>query len=122
MTWTEPATWYANLPAFYAAAAACAREVHEELGISVSVGDLLVVDWAPPAERRPRAIISFTFDCGTISGLDGFDLPQQELEDVACFSSQEAEQQLPSNVAPRVRATVRARARNVPPGWPRVRE
>lgn len=85
MTWTEPATWYANLASFYAAAAAfitdpdgnvllvkptyrdhwafpggyvddgeyphdaCAREIQEELGISVVVGDLLVVDWAPPA-------------------------------------------------------------------------
>ncbi|MGC4878186.1 NUDIX domain-containing protein [Micromonospora sp. DT43] len=80
MTWTEPATWYANLASFYAAAAAfitdpagnvllvkptyrdhwafpggyldegeyphdaCAREIREELGISVTVGDLLVVD------------------------------------------------------------------------------
>ncbi|MEU3457398.1 NUDIX hydrolase [Micromonospora sp. NPDC006766] len=150
MTWTEPATWYANLPAFYAAAAAfitdpagnvllvkptysdhwafpggyveedeyphdaCAREVHEELGISASVGDLLVVDWAPSAGNRPRAIISFTFDCGTIPGPDSFVLPRQELENVAYFSPEAAEQRLPNNVAPRVRAAVRARARHAP--------
>ncbi|MEU7591306.1 NUDIX hydrolase [Micromonospora sp. NPDC049230] len=145
MTWTEPATWYANLPSFYAAAAAlitdpernvllvkptyrdhwafpggyvdedeyphdaCAREIREELGISAAVGSLLVVDWAPPAGQRPCAIISFTFDCGSVDSLDGVALPGQELEDVAFFSPREAEQRLPSNVATRVHAAMSAR-------------
>ncbi|MFI7658064.1 NUDIX domain-containing protein [Micromonospora parva] len=144
MTWTEPATWYANLASFYAAAAAfitdpagnvllvkptyrdhwafpggyvdegeyphdaCAREIREELGISVVVGDLLVVDWAPPAGQRPRAIVSFTFDCGSIANLDGLVLPGQELETAAFFSPREAEQRLPDNVATRVRAAMSA--------------
>ncbi|WP_330467513.1 NUDIX hydrolase [Micromonospora zamorensis] len=150
MTWTEPATWYANLASFYAAAAAfitdpdgnvllvkptyrdhwafpggyvdegeyphdaCAREIREELGVAVVVGDLLVVDWAPPAGLRPRAIISFTFDCGSIAGLDRLNLPGQELEDVAFFSYQEAERHLPNNVATRVDAAVLARNRRAP--------
>ncbi|MEV5765126.1 NUDIX hydrolase [Micromonospora sp. NPDC052213] len=150
MTWTEPATWYANLPAFYAAAAAfitdragnvllvkptyhdhwafpggyvdegeyphdaCAREIREELGTAVVVGDLLVVDWAPPAGQRPRALIHFTFDCGTVSSLEGITLPEQELEDIAFFSPQDAEQRLPDNVAPRAHAAIRARARRTP--------
>ncbi|MEV4494471.1 NUDIX hydrolase [Micromonospora arborensis] len=150
MTWTEPATWYANLASFYAAAAAfitdpagnvllvkptyrdhwafpggyvdegeypqaaCAREIREELGIALVVGDLLVVDWAPPAGQRPRAIISFTFDCGSIANLDGFDLPGQELEDVAFLPRQEAEQRLPDNVAARIRAAIHARDRRAP--------
>ncbi|CCH19249.1 NUDIX domain-containing protein [Micromonospora lupini] len=150
MTWTEPATWYAHLASFYAAAAAfitdpagnvllvkptyrdhwafpggyvdegeyphdaCAREIREELGISVVVGDLLVVDWAPPAGQRPRAIISFTYDCGSIAHLVGFDLPGGELEDVGFFSPREAEQRLPSNVATRVHAAMRARDLHAP--------
>ncbi|MFG2049208.1 NUDIX domain-containing protein [Micromonospora sp. NPDC048935] len=145
MTWTEPATWYANLASFYAAAAAyitdpdgnvllvkptyrdhwsfpggyvdegefphdaCAREIREELGISVVVGDLLVVDWAPPAGQRPRAIISFTFDCGSIASLDSVNLPGQELEDAAFFSPREAERRLPGNIATRVHAAMSAR-------------
>ncbi|TDC29574.1 NUDIX hydrolase [Micromonospora sp. KC213] len=64
---------------------ACAREVREELGLAVEVGDLLVVDWAPPAGQRPRALIHFTFDCGTIDPRN-FDLPAHELEDAALFS------------------------------------
>ncbi|RQX16758.1 NUDIX domain-containing protein [Micromonospora ureilytica] len=150
MTWTEPATWYANLASFYAAAAAfitdragnvllvkptyrdhwafpggyvdegeyphdaCAREIREELGISVVVGDLLVVDWAPPAGQRPRAIVSFTFDCGSIANLDGLVLPGQELEDAAFFSPREAEQRLPDNVVARVQAATSARDLHAP--------
>ncbi|MGW3858694.1 NUDIX domain-containing protein [Micromonospora arida] len=150
MTWTEPATWYANLASFYAAAAAfitdptgnvllvkptyrdfwafpggyvdegefphdaCAREIQEELGVAVVVGDLLVVDWAPPAGKRPRAIVSFTFDCGSIASLNSLNLPGQELEDVAFFPRQEAERHLPDNVATRVYAAIRARDRRAP--------
>ncbi|MGW5560533.1 NUDIX domain-containing protein [Micromonospora sp. NPDC003944] len=147
MTWTEPATWYANLASFYAAAAAfitdpdgnvllvkptyrdhwafpggyvdegeyphdaCAREIREELGVALAVGDLLVVDWAPPAGQRPRSIISFTFDCGSIADLDGLSLPEQELENIGFFSRQEAEQRLPANVAIRLPAAIYARDR-----------
>ncbi|WP_244220651.1 NUDIX domain-containing protein [Micromonospora noduli] len=150
MTWTEPATWYANLASFYAAAAAfitdpagnvllvkptyrdgwafpggyvdegeyphdaCAREIREELGVTMAVGDLLVVDWASSAGQRPRAIISFTFDCGSIANLEGFEIPGQELDDVAFFPPQEAEQRLPESVATRVYAAMRARDRRAP--------
>ncbi|MEU8257229.1 NUDIX hydrolase [Micromonospora inaquosa] len=150
MTWTEPATWYANLASFYTAAAAfitdpagnvllvkptyrdhwafpggyvdegeyphdaCSREIREELGMSVAVSDLLVVDWAPSVGQRPRAIVSFMFDCGSIANVDGFDLPGEELEDAAFFSPQEAEQHLPGNVAPRVRAAMTARGLHAP--------
>ncbi|MGC5320992.1 NUDIX domain-containing protein [Micromonospora arida] len=150
MTWTEPATWYANLASFYAAAAAfitdpagnvllvkptyrdhwafpggyvdegeyphdaCAREIREELGISVAVGDLLVVDWAPPAGQRPRAIVSFTFDCGSIANLDGLVLPGAELEDAAFFPPRKAEQRLPDNATTRVRAAMSARDLHAP--------
>ncbi|PMR62568.1 NUDIX domain-containing protein [Verrucosispora sp. ts21] len=145
MTWTEPATWYANLASFYAAAAAfitdpagnvllvkptyrdhwafpggyvdegeypheaCAREVREELGLTLTVGRLLVVDWAPPSDQRPRSIVSFVFDCGTIAESASVKLQMQELEDLAFLPPGDASDRLPSNVAPRVAAAIRAR-------------
>lgn len=49
--------------------AACLREVGEELGIEIALGDLLVVDWAPvPGEGEK---ILFIFDGGRLS-------PEQE--------------------------------------------
>ncbi|MGC4760228.1 NUDIX domain-containing protein [Micromonospora trifolii] len=93
---------------------ACAREIREELGASRRVGDLLVVDWAPPAGQRPRALISFTFDCGLVGSLDGFNLAGQELEDIAFFERREAERVLPGSVATRVRAAIGARNGNAP--------
>ncbi|WP_433529190.1 NUDIX domain-containing protein [Micromonospora sp. CA-263727] len=150
MTWTEPSIWYANLPAFYGAAAAfitdpagdvllvkptyrdhwafpggyveaeeyphqaCSREVHEELGLSIAVGDLLVVDWSLATGPRPRALVHFTFDCGVIAGLGGLWLSGRELEGMAFVSPQRAENLLPSNVAPRVPAAIRARSGRTP--------
>ncbi|MBQ1037562.1 NUDIX hydrolase [Micromonospora sp. C81] len=150
MTWTDPATWYANLAAFHAAAAAfitdpagrvllvkpnyrdywtfpggyldegeypheaCAREIREELGVTVAVGGLLVVDWASPAGPRPRALISFTYDCGIIASRNGFNLLRQELDDAAFFPLQEALPRLPGNVGSRVHAAMRARDQKTP--------
>ncbi|MGC4770663.1 NUDIX domain-containing protein [Micromonospora sp. DT44] len=93
---------------------ACAREIREELGVALLVGELLVVDWAPPAGQRPRTIVSFTLDCGSVAGLDGFNLPEQELEDIAFFSCHEAERHVPGNVATRVGAAMSARDRQAP--------
>ncbi|MDG4781160.1 NUDIX domain-containing protein [Micromonospora sp. WMMD961] len=93
---------------------ACAREIREEFGVSLAVGDLLVVDWAPPLGPRPRAIVSFTFDCGLLSNVDGLYLPAQELDDVGFFAEREAEQRLPEIVAPRLRAARRARDQHAP--------
>src|SRR5689334_22727250 len=44
-----------------------AREVLEEVGLSVRPGRLLVLDWVPAGDGRPRPFVSFVFDCGTIA-------------------------------------------------------
>lgn len=48
--------------------AACIREIHEELGLTVEVGRLLVVDWAPAPAEGDKLL--FIFDAGTISADD----------------------------------------------------
>jgi 8-oxo-dGTP pyrophosphatase MutT (NUDIX family) len=44
---------------------ACAREVHEELGIDPAIGDLLVVDWVPRHGVWPDGVM-FVFDGGIL--------------------------------------------------------
>lgn len=43
---------------------ACAREVHEELGIKPPIGRLLAVDWAPNADEGDKVL--FVFDGGKL--------------------------------------------------------
>src|SRR5438477_3570465 len=45
--------------------AACEREVREELGLTVQVGPLLVVDWAPAEDEGDK--ILYIFDAGRMT-------------------------------------------------------
>lgn len=47
---------------------ACRREVKEELGLDVTIGDLLVVDWAPSDLEGDKVL--FVFDGGTLTSRD----------------------------------------------------
>ncbi|WP_281398803.1 NUDIX hydrolase [Natronoglycomyces albus] len=62
---------------------ACRREVREELGIDVALGELLVVDWAPAANEGDK--ILFIFDGGTLTAEqeDAITLPAAELKSYA---------------------------------------
>jgi 8-oxo-dGTP pyrophosphatase MutT (NUDIX family) len=46
--------------------AAAARELKEELGLVVPIGDLLVVDYLPPNEHRPE-LTAYVFDGGLLA-------------------------------------------------------
>ncbi|MEU4160408.1 NUDIX hydrolase [Actinoplanes sp. NPDC026670] len=87
----------------------CARELHEELGLDLKVGALLVVDWAPPADPRPRALISVTFDVGELPASTSLRLPADELSAYAFLEPLEAAAHLPKAVAPRIAAALEAR-------------
>jgi ADP-ribose pyrophosphatase YjhB (NUDIX family) len=47
---------------------AAVREVHEELGLSLTDHPLLVVSWLAAHDRLPRPMIRFIFDGGTHRG------------------------------------------------------
>jgi len=146
MTWVEPAQWYANLAAFYAAASvlltdddgrvllvkpnyrdhwlipggyvdqhenphdAAARELREELAISPAIGALLVIDWAPPAGKRPRPIINFVFDGGQL-GSQQIRVNTEELEVFGFHHPEQCKDFLPPSIAPRIDAALEARAK-----------
>ncbi|WP_055482441.1 NUDIX domain-containing protein [Sphaerimonospora mesophila] len=85
------------------------REVHEELGLRVEAGALLVLDWAPPLGDRPRSMVNFLFDGGTIADGTPLLLQEEELDDAGFFPWEQATALLPAATAPRLPAARRAR-------------
>lgn len=62
---------------------ACAREIKEEIGIDLPVGDLLVLDYVPRHEFVAAPMTIYIFDCGVIGDPDLIRLQEDELEEFA---------------------------------------
>jgi 8-oxo-dGTP diphosphatase len=89
--------------------AAAEREVREELGLSVSVGRVLVIDWVGPRDDRTEGLM-LIFDGGTLADGDAIRLPADELRGWAWCTEPEAAGRLSPLLARRVAAAMRARA------------
>jgi 8-oxo-dGTP pyrophosphatase MutT (NUDIX family) len=89
--------------------AGCAREVLEEIGLSVPVGPLLAVAWIAPDGLRPRPLVAFVFDGGVLADPSSIVLQEEELDDYRFVPPSELAEYLPSHMAERVTAAVRAR-------------
>ena len=91
--------------------AATIRELDEELGLVVSPGRLLVVDWVPPRPGRTEGLM-LLFDGGVLAPeqTTAIRLPPQELRSWAWCDQQQAQQRLSPLLARRVAAAVEARA------------
>ena len=87
---------------------ACAREIKEEIGLDLSVGRLLVTDWAPPSDRRPLPIAYYVFDAGTVT--ETITPQSDEIGDFAFLPPEEATGRLAPNVAYRLGQALRSRA------------
>jgi 8-oxo-dGTP pyrophosphatase MutT (NUDIX family) len=88
-------------------AAAAAREVQEELGVSLEVGRMLVVDWAPLGDRD-RLLFVFdggVLDDGTLAQLrvDGEELGAFEL-----VAPQDVPSRVPQRLARRIATALAA--------------
>ncbi|MEV8509706.1 NUDIX hydrolase [Actinoplanes sp. NPDC051475] len=94
--------------------AAVARELTEELGLSVELGRLLVSDWVPPRPGRTEGLM-MVFDGGVLTPEQTAQirLPADELRSWAWCTEQEAGERLSELLARRVAAAVRARADGV---------
>ncbi|MCW2883067.1 MAG: hydrolase [Sphaerisporangium sp.] len=90
---------------------ACAREVTEELGLTLPVGRLLGVHWVPPFNDRPLPLVHFLFDCGSLPGSEGVVLQEEELDECGFFDPDEAKALLPSYLIRRLHAALDARSR-----------
>ena len=104
---TYKATW--ELPggvveAGESPAACAAREVREELGVELSVGRLLVVDWLPVRPPKTEGVM-MQFDGGVLDDAvtRRFRLPPEELAAWRWFSGAELDTVLPDYMARRTR-------------------
>jgi len=88
---------------------ACGREIAEELGITIEVGRLLVVDWVPPNAER-QAWFGFIFDAGVLEDGSGITLQATELDAFAFVARAQLRERLTANTADRIDAALRARA------------
>lgn len=89
------------------------REVAEELGIAMTPGRLLVVDWMPgqPDGRPPLA--NFAFDAGRLTEAEAEQCVELEADELAAWrlaSPDEWDQMLSPHMARRVHACARALA------------
>jgi 8-oxo-dGTP diphosphatase len=87
----------------------CIREVAEELGLKISPGRLLVVDWVPPNAMR-KAWFGYVFDGGVLDDLSRIRLQAEELDGFAFIGQDMLRERLTANTADRVEAALKARA------------
>ncbi|MFF0378427.1 NUDIX domain-containing protein [Actinoplanes missouriensis] len=92
---------------------AVARELDEELGLSLRPGRLLVTDWVPPRPGRTEGVMML-FDGGTLTPEQAarIRVPAEELRGWAWCTEPEAAERLSGLLARRIGAAVRARAEN----------
>ena len=88
----------------------CSREVTEELGLDLTPGPLLVVDWTPPAGVRPRAMVHFIFDGGVLADPDRIRLQKEELDDWRFAAPGGLDRYLPPFLVTRMAGALRARS------------
>ena len=87
----------------------CRREVEEELGLQITPGPLLIVDWAPPDGVRPRPIVHFVFDGGELDDECPIQLQEDELDDYRFVAPGRARRVPAAGHRARVTAALRSR-------------
>ncbi|HUC56473.1 MAG TPA: NUDIX hydrolase [Streptosporangiaceae bacterium] len=88
--------------------AGAAREVAEEVGLEVPIGQLLALDWSRPYGPEARPIMHFIFDGGQIADSDSIVVQESELEGFRFTAPDELPVHLPPRGFARVAGALRA--------------
>jgi 8-oxo-dGTP diphosphatase len=88
----------------------CAREIEEEVGLTIGPGRLLALSWAAPDGDRPRSFLFFVFDGGEIGPDTEITLQAEELEDWAFIDPAELASYVPPFIEARIRGALEGRA------------
>jgi 8-oxo-dGTP diphosphatase len=88
---------------------AAVREVTEELGVTLPVGRLLVIDWAPHVDEGDKLL--FVFDGGVIdaSTVEQADLQSSEIAEVRLVGAEDLADVLPDRLLRRIQAALAKR-------------
>lgn len=91
--------------------AAATRAVRRELGLDITLGRMLVLDWVGPSPSRIEGLL-FVYDGGTLTSEQhqSVVLPPGELADWAWCNGGELPARLPEHMLPRIQTALRARA------------
>lgn len=89
--------------------AACLREIREELGLALAVGEHLVVDWAPADSEGDKLL--FVFDGGALTEQDQarITFPDGELSEWRFVAVDGLDSYVPARLARRIRTAIHAR-------------
>ncbi|MHB8246452.1 MAG: NUDIX domain-containing protein [Acidimicrobiales bacterium] len=88
---------------------ACVRELAEELGLQLHIGQLLVIEHQTLTDDKGDSIM-FVYDAGVLVDVTKLSLPGDELEVARFVETDELDAYLPKRQSRRMRAAVDARA------------
>jgi 8-oxo-dGTP diphosphatase len=94
--------------------AACIREIQEELGLTINIGPMLVVDWAPAGNEGDKLL--FVFDAGTLTEDEQRRIAFRdgELAEGRFIATDEIEPYVPARLARRIGTAANARHQQRP--------
>ncbi|WFE21630.1 NUDIX hydrolase [Solwaraspora sp. WMMD937] len=92
--------------------AACVREIHEELGLVIDVGPLLVVDWAPAPTEGDKILFVFHGSRNYKLKPEDIHFNDGEISDLSWVSDADLDSHVPDRLARRIRTSFKAHAAN----------
>lgn len=94
--------------------AACRREVHEELGITPPIGELLVIDWAPSDAEGDKVLYVFNGGVLPPPEVASIKLAADELLAAEFHPSEHLDELLIPRLSRRVKRAIDARTSGIP--------